>query len=126
MRTTTELSLSLRTAIAGCEACRSDGTTPVDRSRLCESHRTLANTEICADRAALESGPDESLSDLMQRAMTSGSHGTELLSSFRRQARALEAVWEAYRRGAAHIPDSVASEVERAIVRVPRIIGGTA
>ena len=82
--------------------------------------------EVCADRAALEEGPVEHLDDLMRRAMSSGELGTELLSAFRRQARALDAVWEAYRRGAAQLPDSVAANVERALVKVPRIIGGVA
>ena len=60
----------------------------------------------------------------MRRAMASGELGTELLTAFRRQARALDAVWEAYRRGAAQLPDGVADTVERALVKVPRIIGG--
>jgi len=64
------------------------------------------------------------LDELMRRAMASGEMGTELLTAFRRQAGALDVVWEAYRRGAAQLPDSVASAVERAIVRVPRILGG--
>ena len=37
---------------------------------------------------------------------------------------ALDAVWEAYRRGAAQLPDGVASSVENALVKVPRILGG--
>ena len=64
------------------------------------------------------------LDDLMRRAMASGEMGTELLAAFRRQARALDAVWEAYRRGAADLPDGVASSVERALIKVPRIISG--
>jgi hypothetical protein len=117
-------SVGLRNSIAGCDTCRSDGSSPIDRSELCAPHRARMNVETCADRAALEEGPDEHLDDLMRRAMSSAELGTELLSAYRRQARALDAVWEAYRRGAAHIPDSVAAEVERAIVKVPRIIGG--
>ena len=117
-------SVGLRNAIAGCDACRSDGTSPIDRAELCAAHRARINVELCADRAVLEEGPVEHLDDLMRRAMSSAELGTELLSAFRRQARALDSVWEAYRRGAAHLPDSVAAEVERAIVKVPRIIGG--
>lgn len=117
-------SVGLRNAIAGCEACRSDGSSPVDRTTLCSQHRSRFNLEVCADRAALQEGPDEHLDDLMRRVMATGELGTELLSAFRRQARALDAVWEAYRRGAAHLPDPVAASVEGALVKVPRILGG--
>jgi hypothetical protein len=116
--------VGLRNAIAGCDACRSDGIAPIDRASLCDAHRPRYNVEVCADRAVLQEGPVEHLDDLMRRAMASGELGTELLSAFRRQARALDAVWEAYRRGAAQLPDSVASSVERALVKVPRILGG--
>lgn len=116
--------VGLRNAIAGCDACRSDGMTPIDRDQLCAVHRARYNLEMCADRAALEEGPLEHLDDLMRRAMASGEMGTELLAAFRRQARALDAVWEAYRRGAAQLPDGVAASVERALVKVPRILGG--
>ena len=119
-------SVGLRNAIAGCDACRADGSPPIDRTALCAAHRARINVELCADRAALEEGPVDHLDDLMRRAMSSGELGTELLSAFRRQARALDAVWEAYRRGAAQLPDAVAANVERALVKVPRIIGGAA
>jgi hypothetical protein len=117
-------SVGLRNAIAGCDACRSDGIVPIDRAALCVVHRPRFNLEVCADRAALQEGPNEQLDDLMRRAMASGELGTELLTAFRHQAAALDAVWEAYRRGAAQLPDSVAASVERALVRVPRILGG--
>jgi hypothetical protein len=117
-------STGLRNAIAGCDACGSDGTSPIDREGLCSTHRPRYNLEICSDRAALQVGPIEHLDDLMRRAMASDELGTELLTAFRRQARALDAVWEAYRRGAAQLPDGVASTVENALVKVPRILGG--
>ena len=117
-------SVGLRNAIAGCDACRADGIAPIDRLSLCASHRARYNLELCADRAALQEGPDEHLDDLMRRAMATGDMGTELLAAFRRQARALDAVWEAYRRGAADLPDGVAASVQRALVNVPRILGG--
>jgi hypothetical protein len=117
-------SVGLRNVIAGCDACRSDGLSPIDRSSLCDMHRARYNLELCSDRAALQEGPIEHLDDLMRRAMASGELGTELLAAFRRQARALDVVWEAYRRGAAQLPDSVAASVERALVKVPRILGG--
>jgi hypothetical protein len=117
-------SVGLRNVIAGCDACRSDGIAPIDRAQLCDTHRARYNLEMCSDRAALEEGPVDHLDDLMRRAMASGELGTELLAAFRRQARALDAVWEAYRRGAAQLPDGVAAGVERALVKVPRILGG--
>ncbi len=117
-------SVGLRNTIAGCDACRSDGASPIDRAELCASHRARYNVEICADRAALQEGPVDHLDDLMRRAMASGEMGTELLTAFRRQARALDSVWEAYRRGAAQLPDGVAASVELALVKVPRILAG--
>jgi hypothetical protein len=117
-------SVGLRNAIAGCDTCRSDGGTAIDRSQLCDMHRARYNLEMCSDRAALQEGPVDHLDDLMRRAMASEELGTELLAAFRRQARALDAVWEAYRRGAAQLPDGVAATVERALVNVPRILGG--
>ena len=116
--------ITLRNVIAACETCRSDGSSPIDRATLCDSHRARFNLEMCADRAALQEGPADHLDELMRRAMASGELGTELLAAFRRQAQALDAVWEAHRRGAAHLPDGVAANVERALVKVPRILGG--
>ena len=116
--------ISLKNAIASCDTCTSDGVVPIDRTALCATHRARFNLEVCADRAALQEGPLEHLDELMRRAMATGELGTELLTAFRRQARALEAVWEAYRRGAAQLPDGVAADVEGALVKVPRIIGG--
>src|SRR5438034_8788962 len=83
-------SVGLRNAIAGCDACRSDGIAPIDRSSLCASHRSRVNLEVCADRAALQEGPIEHLDELMRRAMASDEIGTELLAAFRRQASALD------------------------------------
>jgi len=117
-------SVGLRNAIAGCDACRSDGIAPIDRTALCATHRSRFNVEVCADRAALQEGPIDHLDELMRRAMASDEIGTELLAAFRRQARALDAVWEAYRRGAAQLPDGVAASVELALVNVPRILRG--
>lgn len=117
-------SVGLRNAIVGCDGCSSDGASPIDRDELCAAHRARMNVELCADRAVLEEGPVDHLDDLMRRAMSRGELGTELLAAFRRQARALDEVWEAYRRGAAHLPDGVATSVESALVKVPRILGG--
>lgn len=117
-------SVALRNAVIGCDGCTSDGTSPIDRSELCPAHRARMNVELCADRAVLEEGPVDHLDDLMRRAMARGELGTELLAAFRRQARALDEVWEAYRRGAANLPDGVAASVENALVKVPRILGG--
>ena len=54
-------SVGLRNAIAGCDACGSDGITPIDRTSLCAAHRARYNVEVCADRAALQEGPVEHL-----------------------------------------------------------------
>lgn len=117
-------SVTLRNLIAACDSCRSDGTTPINRGELCDAHRARFNLELCSDRAALQEGPAEHLDELMRRAMASGELGTEVFAALRRQSQALDAVWEAYRRGAAQLPDAVAANVERALVKMPRILGG--
>ena len=61
-------SVGLRNAIAGCDACRSDGVTPIDRGSLCVEHRSRLNLEICADRAALQEGPHGGLLVLKRQA----------------------------------------------------------
>lgn len=69
-------------------------------------------------------GPKESLYDLVKMATSNEEIRVEFLTAFREQARTLDTIWEAYRRGVAYLPDHVASQIERALVKVPRILAG--
>jgi len=66
------------------------------------------------------------LESLLKRALTSEEGGTQFLAAYERQARALDAVWEAQSRGAVQLPQSVADKVEQARTTPPRFLGGGA
>ena len=66
------------------------------------------------------------LESLLKRALTSEEGGTQFLAAYERQARALEAVWEAHSRGAVHLPQAVADKVEEARTTPPRFLRGGA
>ena len=66
------------------------------------------------------------LESLLRRALSTEEGGTQFLAAYERQARALDAVWEAHRRGAVHLPQTVADKVEEARTTPPRFLrGGT-
>jgi len=62
------------------------------------------------------------LESLLKRALTSEEGGTQFLAAYERQARALDAVWEAHSRGAVQLPQSVADKVEQARTTPPRFL----
>ena len=64
------------------------------------------------------------LESLLRQALESENGGTQFLAAYERQARALDAVWEAHRRGAVHLPQSVADKVEQARTTPPRFLSG--
>jgi conjugal transfer/entry exclusion protein len=64
------------------------------------------------------------LESLLRRALASEEGGTQFLAAYERQARALDAVWEAHRRGAVHLPQAVADKVEQARTTPPRFLSG--
>ena len=74
-----------------------------------------------SDRETMSEGYLESL---VRRALSTEDGGTQLLAAYERQARALEMVWEAHRRGAVHLPEAVAEKVEQARVTPPRFLRG--
>lgn len=74
-----------------------------------------------SDREAMSEGYLESL---VRRALTTEDGGTQLLAAYERQARALDMVWEAHRRGAVRLPQAVADKVEQARVAPPRFLQG--
>ena len=120
-------SVDLARAIARCPHCRL--TLPdegmVSREGLCEVHRGWWNLEACTkgeeDRPAMAG---EYLESLMRQALATADGGTQFLAAYERQARALEAVWEAHRRGAVHLPDTVAEQVDEARRTPPRFLRG--
>ena len=66
------------------------------------------------------------LETLLRRALSTEQGGTQFLAAYERQARALDAVWEAHRRGAVQLPQAVADKVEEARTTPPRFLrGGT-
>ena len=121
-------SVDLARAIARCPHCQLP--LPLEgmlsREGLCEVHRTRWNLEACAqsdtDRTPMEA---DYLESLMREALTSADGGTQFLAAYQRQVRALEAVWEAHRRGAVHLPEAVAEKVEEARTSPPRFLRGT-
>lgn len=94
------------------------------REGLCEVHRARWNLEACLARPESEDMADAYLVRLVRKAIASGTAGAELLSAIECQARALEMVWEAHRRGAAQLPPRVAASLERARTAVPTFLQG--
>lgn len=120
-------SVDLARAIARCPHCRSSHASTSTREGLCEVHRARWNMEACAngvaDREVMLEGQ---LELLLRRALASEDGGTQFLAAYERQARALDAVWEAHRRGAVQLPASVADKVEQARTTPPRFLSGGA
>lgn len=126
-------SAALACEIAACAYCDASGggPGPLDRDALCSTHRARVNLELCLTSAASEAtGGTETtasvayLEELMRRALTSDGVGIRFLSAFHAQARAIDAVWEAYRRGAIRLPKSVADALEGARLEAPGILTG--
>ena len=118
-------SVDLARAIARCPNCQTVHSGTSSREGLCEAHRARWNLETCmtadSDREAMSEGYLESL---VRRALTTEDGGTQLLVAYERQARALDMVWEAHRRGAVRLPQAVADKVEQARVTPPRFLQG--
>lgn len=118
-------SVDLARAIARCPHCRSSQGSTSCREGLCEVHRARWNLEACTRTEADREVPIEHhLESLIRRALESEEGGTQFLAAYQRQASALEAVWEAHRRGAVHLPQSVADKVEQARTTPPRFLRG--
>lgn len=96
------------------------------RDGLCETHRSRWNLEVCLARPEVDDMTGAYLERLVRHAMASGTSGAELLTALEAQARALEMVWEAHRRGAAQLPAPVAASLERARTAVPTFLRGGA
>jgi len=118
-------SVDLARAIARCPHCRSSQGSTSCREGLCEVHRARWNLEACmqtdGDREVMI---EHHLESLLRQALETEDGGTQFLAAYERQARALEAVWEAHRRGAVHLPQAVADKVEQARTTPPRFLRG--
>ena len=120
-------SVDLARAIARCPHCRSSHASTSSREGLCEVHRARWNLEACMNGVAdREVTAEPQLESLLRRALTSEQGGTQFLAAYERQARALEAVWEAHSRGAVQLPQAVADKVEEARTTPPRFLRGGA
>lgn len=118
-------SVDLARAIARCPHCRSSHASTSSREGLCEVHRARWNLEACMNGVAdREVTAEPQLESLLRRALTSEEGGTQFLAAYERQARALEAVWEAHSRGAVQLPPAVADKVEQARTTPPRFLRG--
>jgi len=121
-------SVYLARAIARCPHCRSSLAGISSRDGLCEVHRARWNLEACLEESGSEREimSTQRLESLLRSALASEDGGTQFLAAYERQARALEAVWEAHRRGAVQLPQAVADKVEQARTTPPRFLrGGT-
>jgi hypothetical protein len=121
-------SVDLARAIARCPHCRSSLTGISSRDGLCEVHRARWNLEACLQESGSEREvmSSQRLESLLRSALASEEGGTQFLAAYERQARALEAVWEAHRRGAVQLPAAVADKVEQARTTPPCFLrGGT-
>jgi len=121
-------SVDLARAIARCPHCRSSLTGISSRDGLCEVHRARWNLEACLEESGSEREimSTQRLESLLRSALASEDGGTQFLAAYERQARALEAVWEAHRRGAVQLPQAVADKVEQARTTPPRFLRGGA
>ena len=118
-------SVDLARAIARCPHCRSSQASTSSREGLCEVHRARWNLEACVSSdAEREAMAEPHLESLLRRALSSEDGGTQFLAAYERQARALDAVWEAHRRGAVQLPQAVADKVEQARTTPPRFLRG--
>jgi len=119
-------SVDLARAIARCPHCNTLHAGTSSREGLCEGHRARWNLEACLNgESDHEAMSEHYLESLVRRALSTQDGGTELLAAYERQARALELVWEAHRRGAVRLPEAIAEKVEQARVTPPRFLRGT-
>jgi len=108
--------------IAVCAGCTQEGPR-TGRAGLCERHRARWNLEACMAQAS-DGSEEATLQRLVHGLLSSPDGGTQLLTAFDRQRRALRLVLEAHSRGAVRLPDSIAETVERACASGPRFLTG--
>lgn len=117
-------STDLAREIDRCAFCDPAAGASLRRDALCAHHRSRWNEELCTARASEPADGEPAMEELMRRALGSASSGMQLLTAYQSQARALDAVWEAHRRGAIRLPESVASAVESVRRHAPGFLVG--
>ncbi|MFL5249948.1 MAG: hypothetical protein ACJ79V_19160 [Myxococcales bacterium] len=113
------------------EECPDCGFTPreaIRRADLCQPHRSRWNLEACmtAGESDERAGGEGYLERLVRRAIATEDGTSGFLSALECQARALDMIWEAHKRGAAQLPAPVAASVERARTAMPGYLRGSA
>jgi hypothetical protein len=119
-------STDLAREIDECPDCRRPNEGPSGRDGLCHAHRARWNLEACMARPEEDDMTGGYLERLVRRAIAAEPTGSSVLSALEFQARALDMVWEAHRRGAAQLPPGVAATLERARSAVPSYLRGGA
>jgi len=102
-------STPLARAVASCPDCHAR-VTPAGVRALCDRHEAVWRFEQVVGAAAAPMAEDV---------------GRELMDAFRRQASALNMVWEAHLRGAVRLPEEVTELVRAARERAPDFLAGS-
>ncbi len=114
-------STPLAADVASCDACHAR-VTPAGTTSLCVRHEAVWRFER---EVAVSSAPMAGdVAPLLHEVLTTGERGSDLLDAFRRQASALNTVWEAHLRGAARLPEEVADLVRGAREGAPDFLAG--
>jgi hypothetical protein len=88
-----------------------------DLGALLLHHQSVSDAPAAAASdtgASRQPGFSPAVSDFLAELMSSDEVHAELLTAFAAQAKAIQLVWEAHRRGAAELPGGVVEAVERA------------
>lgn len=117
-------SKELADEISRCPDCHPVEVGGLTREGLCPRHRSRWNLEACTAESESTELAGGYLERLVQRAIASEHTGSSFLSALETQARALDVIWEAHRRGAAQLPPKVAATLERARSAVPGFLAG--
>lgn len=107
--------------IASCQDCRTR-VGPSGTPSLCGRHEARWRFEQEVGRSREPMAGD--VGALLREVLQTGDRAGDLLDALRRQASALNTVWEAHLRGAACLPDEVAELVRVARERGPDFLGG--
>jgi hypothetical protein len=107
--------------VAACPDCHAR-VTPAGVGSLCARHEAVWRFEqavgVFPEPMAGDVGP------LLRDVLSTGDRSRDLLDAFRRQASALNLVWEAHLRGATRLPEEVADLVRTARERAPDFLAG--
>ena len=114
-------SAPLAVDVAACPDCRARATA-AGTSSLCPRHEAVWRFE---QEVGLPREPmADDVGSLLREVLSTGDRGGDLLSAVRRQASALNTVWEAHVRGAVRLPEEVAEMVRAAREAAPDFLAG--